>query len=431
MNSSFKFDDKKVVITAKKKIITIKKTKKAGSFRFFGKKHDKFASGESLYSIQINNESPKENLTLNQMIEVFENSVDSKTLCSLLERLKRDYPENNKPHHFTGMKEKREDVCWRSRKKEAVVKFKLNNEKYLLIRQRNSDPRTRFSFDSYTFYKYSPEKTNTSINLTRLLGIRGEWIKFFEINKETNSLISKFKEGRTINENELSLIQDYLSSKFENGLSENQIDKFLTYLINLSKVQPISLDNARLLSQNEVKETVNNNNSYENIGNYKETPKPQEIDESKKQAVVKFKISDDKYLVFLETDDIIYQGTGRVKNSFVFYKYSPEKTNESINLYKLFGITGNWIKYFKIYDEYDQLIRQHKNGTNLNKETKDLLKIVLDSKFGSDLSEEQIMKIIGYLSELTEAKEIIYTSNITKYKNNKNMGNNSKNFRIL
>jgi len=426
MNSPFKFDDKKVVIMAKNKIITIKKTKKAGSFRFFGKKHDKFASGESLYSIQINNETPKENLTLNQMIEVFENSIDSKTLCSLLERLKRDYPENNKPHHFTGMKEKRDDVCWRSRKKEAIVKFKLNNEKYLLIRQRNSDPRTRFSSDSYTFYKYSPEKTNTSINLTRLLGIRGEWIKFFEINKETNLLINKFSEGKTINKNELSLIQDYLSSKFENGLSENQIDKFLTYLINLSKVQPISLDNARLLSQNEVNKTVNNNNSYENIGNNEETQKPQEIEEPKKQAMIKFKIGDDKYLVFLD-----YQETGRVKNSFVFYKYIPEKTNETINLYNLFGVTGNWIKYFKIYDEYDQLIRQHKNGTNLNKETKDLLKIVLDSKFGSDLSEEQIMKIIGYLSELTEAKEIIYTSNITKYKNNKKMGYNSKNFRIL
>jgi len=365
--SSFKFNDNILTITlGSGKEIIITKTKKAGKIRIFG---TKYLGGDSIYQILIKNGENvityKSDLSLDQMMKYFSDYVDDTTLCDLLSQLNNQYPQKNKPHHFTGFKEKKDSICSRKKRKEAVKKFKIGDDKYLIIYQKINN-----ILSAFVFYKYQENNNNKSMTFPNL-GIRGYWKKMFEI---SDNEINKLNE-----------IQKTIYLNFESKLTEEQIDHITGYLMNLKNISAIFIHEIKNFSN-----IINNSSNYKNLGQYSEIV--EQVQQENLSKIIKpykeFMIGNDKYLVIKE-------------KNFTFYKLNPEKTSKSYDFKNSLGIDGNWVREFSTNDDFDKLISKFKNSRNsLTQNDLVLLLQTISTKFVG-INNNKTDEILAYLMSLS------------------------------
>lgn len=373
MSSPFKFNDNILTITlGSGKEIIITKTKKAGKIRLFG---TKYLGGDSIYQILIKNGKNvityKSDLTLDQMMKYFSDYVDDTTLCDLLSQLSEQYPQKNKPHHFTGFKERKDSICSRKKRKEAVKKFKIGDDKYLIIYQKINNISSAF-----VFYKYQENNNNESMTFPNL-GIRGYWKKMFEISD---------KEINKINEiNKLNEIQEIINLNFGSKLTQRQIDKITAYLMNIKKNPDIFIPEIKKNFSN----IINNSSNYINLGQYSEIV--EQVKQENLSKIIKpykeFMIGNDKYLVIKE-------------KNFTFYKLNPEKTSKSYDFKNSLGIDGNWVREFSTNNDFDTLISKFKNSRNSLTQNDLSLLQTISTKFGG-INNNKTDEILGYLMSLS------------------------------
>ena len=170
-------------------------------------------------------------------------------MCSLLTQLKEEYPNNNKPHHFTRLKEKQSELCRRRDNKSYYKKFKIGNDEFLIC--------AIFEIFNPPIYYRIYLKSDGGISLYKTLGVKGKWYKIYQSGDSHYELT---KEENNVKINKVSNDLKEYFQKININLTEQQIRKIIDYSKELYKKMK-EPDPKKFLVNSNLR-----NNKYETIG---------------------------------------------------------------------------------------------------------------------------------------------------------------------